>query len=67
MSSVKYTAGIEWDPGEELYIVTVPALSLGSYGATGDEAMEMAKEAIEVTIEGLKSTGQPVPVSVSAL
>ena len=62
MDKIRYTVIIEWDPEEELYISTVPALSVASYGSTRNEAMEKIKEAAEVTIEGLKTTGQPVPL-----
>ena len=59
---MRYTVGIEWDSGEELYIVTVPALSIATYGTTREEALEKIREATEVTIEGLKATGQRVPL-----
>lgn len=62
MGDVRYTVVIEWDPEEKLYIATIPALSVGSYGDTRQEAFEKIKEAAEVTIEGLKATGQPVPL-----
>ena len=61
MGKVRYTVIIEWDPEEKLYIATIPALSIGSYGDTVDEAMVMIQEAAEVTIEGLKGDGQPIP------
>jgi predicted RNase H-like HicB family nuclease len=44
-----------------LFIATVPALSIGTYGETREEAIEKAKEAIIVTIEGLREVGQPIP------
>ncbi|PKQ66597.1 type II toxin-antitoxin system HicB family antitoxin [Raineya orbicola] len=44
------------------YTVFVPALSgCITYGETIDEAIEMAKEAIEVYIEELKDRGEPIP------
>ena len=57
----RYTVFIEWDAEEELFIATMPALSVASYGETEEEALEKVREAAEVTIEGLKDTGQPVP------
>ena len=61
MGHVRYSVVVEWDPIEELYTATVPALSIGSYGNSRGEAMSMVKEAIQVTVEGLQASGQPVP------
>ena len=62
MAKVKYTVITEWDPEEELYVATIPALSVGSYGATPQEALDKITEAAEVTVDGLRATGQPVPI-----
>ena len=62
MAKVRYTVVLEWDPEEELYIAMTPALSVGSYGETKDDAMANIEEAAIVTIEGLKATGQAIPV-----
>jgi predicted RNase H-like HicB family nuclease len=44
------------------YAVMVPALpGAFSYGATVEEAMANAREAIALHIEGLRSGGLPVP------
>ena len=61
MGIARYTVVIEWDDEEGLYIATIPALSVGSYGVSRKEAMEKIKEAAEVTIEGLKAHNLPVP------
>ena len=61
MGRVRYSVVIEWDELEELYVATVPALTIGSYGETRAEAMAMIKEAIQVTVEGLQASGRPVP------
>ena len=61
MANVRYTVVIEWDTEEQVYVATVPALAIGSYGETREEALDNIKEAAEVTIEGMKATGQPVP------
>ena len=58
---IRHTVIVEWDPEEKLYIATMPALSIGSYGPTRQEAIDNSSEAAEVTIEGLRETGQPVP------
>ena len=51
MGKARYTVVIEWDPEEKLYIATIPALSVGSYGVSRKEAMEKIKEAAELTVE----------------
>jgi predicted RNase H-like HicB family nuclease len=44
------------------YTVTVPALSgCVTYGDTIDEAISMAKEAIELYIESLVAHNEPIP------
>ena len=58
MNETRYSVIVEWDSAEKLYVITMPALSIGSYGATRQEAIEKIVEAAEVTIEGLKETGQ---------
>ena len=61
MGKIRYTVVVEWDPEESLYVATIPALSIGSYGETMDEAMDMIQESAEVTIEGLKTDGHRYP------
>ena len=61
MDKTHYTVIVEWDPAEKVYVAMMPALSIGSYGATRQEAVDKIEEAAEVTIEGLKETGEPVP------
>jgi len=44
------------------FTVTVPALPRCiTYGEDVEAALEMAKEAIELYIEELKETGEPIP------
>ena len=44
------------------YVVTVPALpGCITQGDTIDEALAMAKEAIELYVEELQSRGEPIP------
>ena len=46
------------------YTVTVPALpGCITYGQDVDEAISMAKEAIEIYIEELKDRGESIPVN----
>ena len=62
MGSARYTVVFEWDETDELFIATVPALTISTYGRTRVEALENAREAISVTLEGLEAKGQPIPV-----
>jgi predicted RNase H-like HicB family nuclease len=44
------------------FTVTVPALpGCVTYGENGDEAIDMAKEAIELYLEELKERGETIP------
>jgi predicted RNase H-like HicB family nuclease len=47
---------------EELFIATVPALSVSTYGESREEVIEKVREAVLVTIEGLREIGQAVPL-----
>jgi predicted RNase H-like HicB family nuclease len=60
MGNVRYSVVVDWDKAEKLYIATVPALSVSTYGENREEAMEKVREAIAVTVEGLHAAGQPV-------
>jgi len=61
MTTLRYT--IVLLPEEEGgYSVSVPALpGCCTQGDTRDEAMAMAKEAIELYLEDLKANGEPIP------
>ena len=60
-SSLTYKLLLHKEP-EGSYTVTVPALpGCVTYGENVDHAIEMAKEAIELYITELKSTGQEIP------
>jgi predicted RNase H-like HicB family nuclease len=48
MTSLKYRIVLKKDPEEEVYIVSAPSLpGCHTFGKTVEEAIEMAKEAIE--------------------
>ncbi len=50
------------------YTVIVPSLpGCVTYGSTIDEAIEMAKEAIELYIESLKRHGEDIPTEKGTL
>ena len=58
-----YPIVIHKDPDSD-YGVTVPDLpGCFSAGATVDEALAMAKEAIELHLEGLIEEGEPIPAA----
>ena len=57
----EYSILLEPDP-EGGYTVTVPLLpGIATQGETLEEAIAMAKEAIQCHIEGLIADGEPVP------
>jgi antitoxin HicB len=60
---MKRTYRIVLEPGGDGgYVVSVPALpGCLTQGATVEQAMERAHEAIEVHVAGLLLTGEPVP------
>lgn len=64
MSERQYTFTIilEPEPDGSAYNVSVPALpGCFTYGATVEEAIERAKEAIALNVECLLGDGEPVP------
>ena len=65
-----YRVVLQWDdedPDNPGWVVTVPALpGCVTQGDTVDEALERAREAIEVHIAGLLADGEPVPVPDAA-
>jgi antitoxin HicB len=61
MGSFRYSVVLERDDAEQLFVATVPALAIGTYGETRLEAIEKAREAVALAIEGLRELGQPIP------
>jgi len=56
------TYKIHLHPEESGFTVTVPALpGCITYGETVEEAIDMAREAIELYVEELKERNEPVP------
>lgn len=50
---------------DDAYIVDVPALpGCHTYGHTPEEALANAREAIELYLEDLRESGEPVPEDV---
>jgi len=62
MRLLRYKILLRKEP-EGGYTVTVPSLpGCITYGSTIEEAINMAKEAIELYIESLKAHGEKIPV-----
>lgn len=65
MTNRTYTIVIDPEPDGSAYNVSVPALpGVLTFGATIEEAIERAKEAIALHIECLIEDGEPVPEEV---
>ncbi len=63
---IKYKLDILWSDEDDAYVVHVPELpGCVAHGETVEEAVEMAKEAIDGFIETLKKMGRPAPVPMS--
>jgi predicted RNase H-like HicB family nuclease len=63
----RYTIVITPDSEDGRYVVSVPALpGCFTFGATMDEAIANAKDAIEVHVSGLIKDGDPVPLEPEA-
>jgi predicted RNase H-like HicB family nuclease len=62
LKQLRYKILLRKEP-EGGYTVTVPSLpGCVTYGSTIEEAIDMAKEAIELYIESLKAHGEEIPV-----
>jgi len=62
VQAVSYRVVLVWDREGKAWNVTVPALpGCLTFGETREEALAMAREAIECHIEGLHADGQSVP------
>jgi predicted RNase H-like HicB family nuclease len=67
MEVLSYRVLLRKEP-ERGYTVIVPSLpGCVTYGDTVEEAMEMAKEAIELYIESLKEQGEEIPTEEGTL
>jgi predicted RNase H-like HicB family nuclease len=59
---IRYSMIIEWSDEDDAYIVTVPELpGCRTHGASYEEAVEQAQEAIEGWIEAAQADGDSVP------
>lgn len=61
-SSEQYSMQIQYDPIDEIYVVTVPELpGCVTHGKTYEEAVRQGEDAIETWIEGSRALGLPIP------
>ncbi|MGC8690994.1 MAG: type II toxin-antitoxin system HicB family antitoxin [Caldisericum sp.] len=67
MKLLRYKISLRKEP-EGGYTATVPSLpGCVTYGATIEEAINMAKEAIELYIESLQAHGEEIPTEDGTL
>lgn len=57
-----YSLLIEWDPEDQVYVVTVPELpGCRTHGRTYAEAVRNGEDAIASWIEAARAWGNPIP------
>ena len=62
MSPKHYSKLIQWDPRDNIYVVTIPELyGCRTHGETYEEAIKNALEVIELWIEDAQKAGDPIP------
>jgi len=60
---LRYSVLLQRDSEEPVYVVTVPALpGCFTQGATVEQALDRAREAIALHVEGIIELGDPIPV-----
>ena len=62
MKPEHYSILIQWDPRDNIYVVTIPELyGCRTHGETYEEAIKNALEVIELWIEDAQKAGDPIP------
>jgi len=62
MNAHHYSMVIQWDPRDNIYVVTVPELpGCRTHGKTYTEAIKNAQEVIALWIEDAQKAGEPIP------
>jgi predicted RNase H-like HicB family nuclease len=57
-----YSMILEWDPEDEIFVVTVPELpGCRTHGSTREEALKQGRDAIESWIEAARAWNVSVP------
>jgi predicted RNase H-like HicB family nuclease len=68
MKTLSYHVMLRWEPEDEVYTAWVPSLhGCVTFGKTIEEALEMARDAIELYVETLISLGEAVPSDESVI
>ncbi|MFL5624996.1 MAG: type II toxin-antitoxin system HicB family antitoxin [Ktedonobacteraceae bacterium] len=61
MNPEHYSLVIQWDPRDDIYVVSVPELGCRTHGETYEEAIKNALEVIELWIADAQKAGEPIP------
>lgn len=57
-----YSMLLQWDPEEDIYVVTVPELpGCMTHGATYEEAVRQGQDAVDSWIAANRSQGRRIP------
>ncbi len=57
-----YCLVIQWDPRDAIFVVTVPELpGCLAHGATYEQAVRQAVDAIGTWLDGAREDGEPIP------
>ncbi len=57
-----YSMVLEWDPRDQIYVVTVPELpGCRTHGDTLEEAVRQGRYAIESWVDAMRYWGRPIP------
>ena len=60
--SLEYQVNLSFDPRDQIYVARIPELeNCHTHGATPEEAIRNAKEAIDLWLETAREQGIPVP------
>ena len=61
-AQLHYSMNLEWDPEDQIFVVTVPELpGCRTHGATYEDAVRQGRDAIESWIDAAQAWGRPVP------
>ncbi len=66
-ADVHYSMLLEWDPDDNIYVVTVPELrGCRTHGRTYEEAARRGQEAIESWVAAARADGDAIPAPRAA-
>jgi antitoxin HicB len=62
MDDLHYSIIIHWSPEDNLFIASLPEFpNCSTHGKTYEEALQNAKEVLELLVETCKELGDPLP------